>query len=178
MRQKWFYMIPVALFIAATPFLMRGLQLNPTHIESPLVGKQASPFVLPNLQNPTATVSLQDMAGEYALLNVWATWCVGCRQEHDFLLQLARSGMPIYGLNWDDNRADALHWLETLGDPYVATAEDQVGNVAIDYGVFAAPETFLLAPDLTILVKWFGPLNTRIWEEEFLPAIEEHRNRG
>jgi cytochrome c biogenesis protein CcmG/thiol:disulfide interchange protein DsbE len=172
------YVVPVLLFVIVGVFLAVGLRLNPGYIESPLLGKTAPGFSLPALENPRVMVGTGDMAGQYALLNVWATWCVECRHEHEFLLQLADSGMPIYGLNWKDVRGDALEWLDTLGNPYVASAEDANGRVGIDYGVYGAPETFLLAPDLTILHKHLGPLNGRIWEQDFLAAMERHRNGG
>jgi len=172
------FAVPAVLLAIMAGFFIRGFQLNPRYVESPLIGKPAPAFELPDLRNPDTTVSTSDFGGEYALLNVWATWCVECRREHNFLLQLKQSGMPIYGLNWKDDRASALAWLETLGNPYVASAEDQIGRVAIDYGVYGAPETFLLAPDLTILEKYFGPLNEQVWERLFVPAIEEHREQG
>jgi cytochrome c biogenesis protein CcmG/thiol:disulfide interchange protein DsbE len=156
-------------------FFYRGLYLNPGYIESPLIGRQAPEFSLPDLENPVASVGTNDLAGQVSLLNVWATWCIECRHEHDFLLQLARSGMPIYGLNWKDDQAAAIEWLETLGDPYIASATDQIGDVAIDYGVYGAPETFLIGPDLTILQKHLGPLTPAVWEAKFAPVIESIR---
>lgn len=174
----WAYFIPVIALAILAVFFYRGMQLNPTFIESPLIGTKAAEFSLPGLRDPAANVSTADMAGRYALLNVWATWCTGCRQEHAFLVELSRSGMPIYGLNWKDDRMAAIEWLERLGDPYVVSAADVVGDVAIDYGVYAAPETFLLAPDLTILHKHFGPLDGTIWQRDFVPTIEAHQAGG
>jgi cytochrome c biogenesis protein CcmG/thiol:disulfide interchange protein DsbE len=108
-----------------------------------------------------------------ALVNVWATWCGGCRQEHGFLMQLARSGaIPIYGINWRDNRPEALRWLEQLGDPYEFSAFDADGRVGIDWGVYGAPETFLVSPEGIVLHKHLGPLNAAIWQEDFVPLIE------
>src|SRR5690606_9805567 len=144
----WRYAIPLAVFAVLGVFLYRGLWLNPGNIPSPLVGQAAPEFALPELQNPEQQVGSENFAGEVALLNVWATWCIGCRQEHAYLLELARtSGVPIYGLNWKDDRDAALKWLATLGDPYVATAYDPLGDVAIDCGVYGAPETFLIGRD-------------------------------
>lgn len=177
-RKVWVYAIPALVLLVLAAFFYRGLQLNPTYIESPLIGRQAPEFTLPALKNPSEQIGTDDMAGQYALLNVWATWCVGCREEHAFLLQLADAGMPIYGLNWKDERDAALDWLATLGDPYVLSAADTVGDVAIDYGVYGAPETFLLGPDLMILHKHLGPLNAAIWERDFVPAIEADRAGG
>ncbi len=169
------YSVPVLLLLVLGGFFWRGLYLSPTYIESPLIGKPAPEFSLPDLENPAATVSTDHLSGEYVLLNVWATWCIECRHEHDFLVSLAQSGVPIYGLNWKDERDKALEWLTVLGDPYVASAQDEVGDVAIDYGVYGAPETFLLAPDRTILYKHLGPLTAGIWQQRFVPVIEAHR---
>jgi cytochrome c biogenesis protein CcmG/thiol:disulfide interchange protein DsbE len=106
------------------------------------------------------------------LLNVWATWCPGCRQEHDFLLQLAREAvLPIYGLNWRDNRPEATRWLEVLGNPYVASAFDEEGRVGIDWGVYGAPETFLIDANGIVVHKHIAPLTREIWERDFVPLI-------
>ena len=170
----WRYAIPLALFAVLAVFLYRGLWLNPGNIPSPLVGQEAPQFTLPNLENPEQQVGSDDFAGEVALLNVWATWCIGCRQEHAYLLELSRtSGVPIYGLNWKDDRDSALDWLTTLGDPYAATAFDPLGDVAIDWGVYGAPETFLIGRDGTVLHKHIAPLTPEIWRREFLPKIEK-----
>ena len=174
----WRYTIPVVLFGVLAVFFYRGLYLNPGQVDSPLIGKCAPAFSLPDLENPAATVGTADLEGRTTLLNVWATWCVECRHEHQFLLDLAASGVPIYGLNWKDERDAALRWLETLGDPYVASAEDPIGDVAIDYGVYGAPETFLIGPDLTVLQKHLGPMTPAIWESKFEPFLESGRGDG
>lgn len=171
----WRYAVPVVILAVLAGFFYRGLQLNPSVIESPLIGKTAPEFTLPDLENPAATVGTSDLRGKTTLLNVWATWCVECRHEHAFLLDLAESGVPIYGFNWKDDRPEALRWLNTLGDPYVASAEDSLGDVALDYGVYGAPETFLIGPDLTILQKHLGPLTPEIWRRKFQPLIATER---
>lgn len=168
----WRYLIPLTLFAVLAAFFFRGLGLEPGYVPSPLLGKPAPEFELPRLKDPAATLGSLDMEGQVALLNVWATWCVGCRQEHGFLVDLAESGaVPIYGLNWKDDRRDALDWLTDLGDPYVASAFDRSGEVAIDWGVYGAPETFLLDRDGTVLYKHIAPLNGDVWAREFLPRI-------
>lgn len=172
----WRYFVPIMVLAVLGGFFLVGLNLNPGYIESPLIGRTAPEFDLPSLENPAATVGTKDLSGQFTLLNVWATWCVECRHEHDFLLSLAQSGMPIYGLNWKDEREAALEWLTVLGDPYVASATDEIGDVAIDYGVYGAPETFLIGPDLTVLHKHLGPLTASIWERQFVPVIESHRS--
>jgi cytochrome c biogenesis protein CcmG/thiol:disulfide interchange protein DsbE len=114
--------------------------------------------------------------GKLALVNVWATWCVGCRQEHPFLVELSKSaGIPIYGLNWKDDRGQAMSWLSQLGDPYEASGFDESGDAAIDWGVYGAPETFLLAPDGTVLYKHLSPLTAEVWSTEFMPRIAAAR---
>jgi cytochrome c biogenesis protein CcmG, thiol:disulfide interchange protein DsbE len=169
----WRYLVPLGLLAVLIGFFARGLHLNPGYVPSPLIGKPAPEFILPRLKDADATVGTADMYGQVALFNVWATWCVGCRQEHGFLVEVAEtSGVPVYGLNWKDDRAEALRWLATLGDPYVASGFDEIGQVAIDWGVYGAPETFLLAADGTVLYKHIAPLTREIWNREFVPRIE------
>ncbi len=168
----WRYVIPVLLFIGIAVLSLRGLDLTPGYVPSPLIGKPAPTFVLPTLKDPAQTISSEALAGKTALFNVWGTWCVGCRQEHSFLNEVSKtSGVPIYGLNWKDNRANALNWLSTLGDPYTASAFDEIGEVAIDWGVYGAPETFLIGRDGTVLYKHIAPLTPEIWQSEFIPRI-------
>jgi cytochrome c biogenesis protein CcmG/thiol:disulfide interchange protein DsbE len=170
----WRYAIPVAILAVLAVFFARGLNLNPGYIPSPFIGKPAPEFSLPSLKDPAATVSSDVLQGEISLFNVWATWCVGCRQEHAFLNEIAQtSGVPIYGLNWKDDRGAALRWLDTLGDPYVVSAFDSEGNVAIDWGVYGAPETFLVDRDGTVLHKHIAPLTADVWRTQFLPIIQE-----
>jgi cytochrome c biogenesis protein CcmG/thiol:disulfide interchange protein DsbE len=168
----WRYLLPIAIFSVLGMFLVRGLSLNPGFVPSPLIGKPAPQYELPRLMDMSSTVGSADYSGEVAVVNVWATWCVGCRQEHPYLVELSEnSGVPIYGLNWKDDRNKARAWLDTLGDPYVATAVDATGEVAIDWGVYAAPETFLIGRDGTVLYKHIAPLTPAVWEKEFLPRI-------
>jgi len=173
------YIVPIVLFLALIAFFVKGLdpERDVNELPSPFIGKPAPQFELPTLKNPSKTISSATYAGKTALINVWATWCGGCRQEHGFLLALSESGtIPIYGINWRDNRSDALNWLAQLGDPYVASADDRDGRVGIDWGVYGAPETFLLAADGTVLHKHLGPLNRPIWERDFVPLIEQQGN--
>lgn len=166
------YLTPLIVVGLLIPIFVIGLGRNPNELPSPFIGKPAPEFELPTLKNPSQNVGSADFAGEAVLVNVWATWCVGCRQEHEFLLQLAQSGaIPIYGINWRDTRNDALRWLEQLGDPYVASADDRDGRVGIDWGVYGAPETFLIGPDGTVLHKHLGPLNWPIWQQDFVPLL-------
>jgi cytochrome c biogenesis protein CcmG/thiol:disulfide interchange protein DsbE len=174
----WRYAIPAVLFVVLAVFFARGLNLNPGYVPSPLTGKPMPTFELPELTNPEMTLGSADLAGQIALLNVWATWCTGCRAEHPFLVSLAAQGeIPIYGLNWKDDRDAALAWLSRLGDPYVASAFDRDGKVAIDWGVYGAPETFLVGMDGRVLYKHIAPLTADVWEREFVPRIAAERER-
>jgi cytochrome c biogenesis protein CcmG/thiol:disulfide interchange protein DsbE len=119
-------------------------------------------------------VASKDLAGRVWLLNVWGTWCGGCREEHPVLLAIARQNVaPMIGLDWKDDSAAALQWLKELGNPYSAVASDQEGRVAIDWGVYGAPETFLIGPDGKVLYKHIAPMTMDVWNKEFLPRIAE-----
>lgn len=166
------FVAPIAIFAALVPLLIFGLNRDPSVVPSPFIGKPAPEFELQGLTDASRTVSSADYAGEFALVNVWATWCVGCRHEHAFLLTLAaRNEIPIYGLNWRDRREEAVQWLAELGNPYVATGYDADGSVGIDWGVYGAPETFLIGPDGTVLHKHMSPLTEEIWQRDFVPMI-------
>lgn len=166
------FVLPILALVVLVGFLVAGLNRDPSYVPSPLVGKPAPEFSLPRLDDPATTVSRSDLLGDVSLVNVWATWCVACRQEHPYLLALARSGgVRIFGLNWKDDPLLARQWLQQLGDPYTATAVDQDGRVAIDWGVYGAPETFLVDTSGMILYKHIAPLTPEVWESEFLPRI-------
>ena len=166
------YLAPLVVFAIMIPVFMVGLKRDPTMLPSPFLDKPAPQFELPKLKDLSQTVGSKDYAGQIALVNVWATWCVGCRQEHDFLVRLSQENpLPIYGLNWRDRRIDGLAWLEKLGDPYVASGYDADGRAGIDWGVYGAPETFLIGQNGLVLYKHLGPLDRVIWEREFLPRI-------
>ncbi len=167
------YVLPLFAVIALIAFLVVGLTRgDPRALPSPFIGKPAPQFELPTLEDPQKTVGTKDFAGQFALVNVWATWCVGCRQEHPFLLELEKTdAIPIYGINWRDTRPEALRWIQQLGDPYVASGFDGSGRVGIDWGVYGAPETFLVGADGVVLHKHLGPLDRAAWERDFLPLI-------
>lgn len=167
------YVLPLVAVITLIGFLVIGLTRgDPRALPSPFIGKPAPQFELPKLRDPSVTVGSEDLAGQVALVNVWATWCVQCRAEHGFLLDLAASGsIPIYGINWRDTRPEALRWLEQLGDPYIASGFDVDGVVGINWGVYGAPESFLVSADGVVLYKQLGPLNRQIWERDFVPLI-------
>jgi len=166
------YIAPVVVAVIMVGMFTVALNNDPTILPSPYIDKQAPAFDLPQLEDQKLRISNADLEGKAVLVNVWATWCVGCRQEHAFLLQLARDKVvPIYGLNWRDRRDDALQWLAQLGDPYVASGYDGDGKAGIDWGVYGAPETFLVASDGTVLYKHLGPLGPEAWEREFEPRL-------
>jgi cytochrome c biogenesis protein CcmG, thiol:disulfide interchange protein DsbE len=168
------YLGPLAIFALLAAFLYRGLSLDPKLVPSPLVGKPVPAFSLTRLDDPAATISDADFKGKVSLLNVWATWCVSCRQEPEVLVQLARTGqVDIYGLNYKDNREDAKRWLVRLGNPYVANAFDSDGRVGIDWGVYGAPETFIIDREGIIRHKHIGPLTNEILQEEILPLVAQ-----
>jgi cytochrome c biogenesis protein CcmG, thiol:disulfide interchange protein DsbE len=168
------YLAPLAIFALLVAFLYRGLSLDPKLVPSPLVGKPIPTFTLTRLDNPAATISDADFKGKVTLLNVWATWCVSCRREHETLVQLAKTGqVEIYGLNYKDNREDANQWLNRLGNPYVANAFDSDGRVGIDWGVYGAPETFIIDREGIIRHKHIGPLTIEIINDEILPLVDK-----
>lgn len=164
------FVIPLVLFVVLVVFLAVGLRHDPHEVPSPLINKPAPSFQLAQLKDPTQRFSAADMRGKVWILNVWASWCITCRDEHPLLLEYARSrAIPIYGLNYKDNREDALSWLAELGDPYVLSVSDLDGRVGIDYGVYGAPETYLIDRDGVIRFKQIGPVTPDVWTGTILP---------
>ena len=166
------YLALIAAFVGLLVVFSIGLTRDPSKLPSPYIDKAAPAFDLPGLKRPDERVSNGTIAGRKSLVNVWATWCVGCREEHGFLMDLAASGsVPIYGINWRDDRDDALRWLEQFGDPYVASGFDADGRAGIDWGVYGAPETFLVDEQGIVLHKHLGPLTDAIWQRDFVPLL-------
>jgi cytochrome c biogenesis protein CcmG/thiol:disulfide interchange protein DsbE len=179
MRRNLKYLAAPLVFAVLVGFFVVGLRQNPGEIPSPLVGKSAPAFSLESLGDPTWKVGSGDYAGRPWVLNVWATWCVGCRDEHETLLAIARDNrVPIVGLNWRDDRALALRWLQQLGNPYVSVAYDPDGRTAIDWGVYGAPETFLIGADGRVVRKHIGPMTAEIWQRDFLPLLATREGEG
>ena len=139
---------------------------------SALLNKSVPKFSLPRLENPQETRSETIMHGKVSLLNVWATWCVTCRQEHAFLNQLKNQGMHIVGLDYKDNSADAQRWIAELGNPYDEILVDEDGKVGVDLGVFGAPETYVVDKQGVIRYKYIGDLNQKVWDETIQPIIK------
>lgn len=168
------YLAPLGIFIVLVIFLARGLMLNPHEVPSPLIGKPAPEFLLPQVQDANQQFGRKDLLGKVTLLNVWASWCVACRQEHPLLVQLARSGqVEIYGLNYKDTREEALRWLNQLGNPYKVSAFDQEGRVGIDYGVYGVPETYVIDKQGIIRYKLIGPVTPEKLNKDILPLVKE-----
>ncbi|UCH52447.1 MAG: DsbE family thiol:disulfide interchange protein [Pseudomonadota bacterium] len=166
------FLIPVVAFAVLGALLYAGLSLDPRKIPSPLVGKPLPAFELPTVADPAKRVSHVDLRGRVYVLNVWASWCAACRDEHPLLNQIARSKtVPIIGFNYKDKREDAIGWLKALGDPYELSLSDLDGRVGIELGVYGVPETFLIDKDGTIRYKHIGPINPKIWEEKLLPVL-------
>jgi cytochrome c biogenesis protein CcmG/thiol:disulfide interchange protein DsbE len=168
------YLIPLGLFVVLVVFLAIGLTRNPQELPSALINKPAPEFRLPQLKDPSQTFSAADMRGKVWMLNVWASWCIACRDEHPYLFEYAKSGAaPIVGLNYKDRREDALGWLGELGDPYLLSAVDLEGRVGMDYGVYGAPESYIIDKSGTIRHKHVGPVTPDVWSKKFLPLIQE-----
>ena len=167
------YLVPLIIFIVMAAFLYRGLSLNPREVPSPFINKPAPDFSLQKLDNMSEQFSNKDMLGKVWLLNVWASWCVACRQEHPLLVQMARRGdVPIYGLNYKDTPTQARQWLQQHGNPYVLSAVDYQGNVGIDYGVYGVPETFVIDKRGIIRHKIIGPISNGILGECVMPLVK------
>jgi cytochrome c biogenesis protein CcmG, thiol:disulfide interchange protein DsbE len=168
------FLLPLALFIALVLFLGIGLRLNPREIPSPFIGKAAPAFKLAQLHEPGKTISPQDMVGQVWLLNVWASWCVACRQEHPVLMEFAKQGVvPLLGLNYKDGTENGAGWLRQFGNPYSISGVDADGRVGIDYGVYGVPETFVIDKHGVIRMKHIGPVTPEVITEKLLPLIKE-----
>ncbi len=175
----WRFLIPAAVFAVLIGFFVVGLSRDPSMVPSPLIGKPAPAYTLTKVEDPAGTISNTDMLGKKHLVNIWATWCVGCRQEHEFLLQISRQNLlPIIGIDWKDELPLAQKWLAQLGNPYIATGFDQSGRVAIDFGVYGAPETFLIDERGIVIYKHIGVLTEEIWQTKLLPLIQQPVGAG
>lgn len=169
------FTLPLIAFIALVALLAVGLNLNPREVPSPLIGKPTPDFKVPQLQNPEAIFSPKEMQGKVWLLNVWASWCVSCREEHPVIVEYAKKGLlpPVVGLNYKDKRDDGLRWLARFGDPYLLSAFDADGRVGIDYGVYGVPESYLIDKAGVIRFKQIGPITPAVMENKILPLVKE-----
>jgi cytochrome c biogenesis protein CcmG/thiol:disulfide interchange protein DsbE len=168
------FAIPLAVFVVILAFLFVGLGLNPREVPSPLIGKPAPAFQLAQLHAPDRQFTQQDMLGQVWLLNVWASWCISCRDEHPLLVQLAKAKtVPLVGLNYKDKPDEAKAWLKQFGDPYQLSITDRNGRVGIDYGVYGVPETFLIDKAGVIRYKHIGPITPDALQTKILPLVKE-----
>lgn len=165
---------PFVVFVVLAGFLYVGLNLDPREVPSPLIGKPAPAFTLPQLHEPGKQFSPAEMKGKVWLLNVWASWCVSCKEEHPILVELSRQHIvPIYGLDYKDKRADAEMTLSSGGDPYTLVVSDTDGRIGIDYGVYGVPETYVIDKQGVIQYKQIGPITHRSLREKILPLVAE-----
>lgn len=173
MKRIGLKVIPITLFLLLCIFLWRGLSLNPHDLPSVQLGKPLPEFSLPQLQEPNAIFSSNQLRNQVVLLNVWASWCAACIDEQVFMLQLAREGIPIYGLNYKDTRDNAIRWLEQWGNPYQLIFQDTNGAAAIDLGVYGAPETFVIDKKGIIRYRHAGIMTPEVWLTEISPLIKK-----
>jgi len=168
------FLVPLLLFFALVGFLAVGLKLDPHEVPSPLINKPSPAFKVPQLAQPEAMFSPEDVKGKVWILNVWASWCVACREEHPVLVELGRSQVaPLIGLDYKDKRQDALGLLKRQGDPYVLSAVDEDGRVGIDYGVYGVPETYVIDKQGIIRYKQIGPITRETLEKTIYPLVEK-----
>ncbi|WP_347252146.1 DsbE family thiol:disulfide interchange protein [Legionella sp.] len=172
MKTLHWRLIPLTIFALLIVFFWRGLSLEPRKLPSVQLGKSLPAFQLPALEEGKLFTP-DVMKGRVVLLNVWASWCEACVEEQVFLMRLARQSVPIYGLNYKDNTQNAQRWLNEWGNPYQAVGEDKEGRVAIDLGVYGAPETFLIDKKGVIRYRHIGILNEEAWKSDFLPRIKQ-----
>jgi len=165
------FLLPLGAFIVLVALLAVGLNLNPREVPSPLVGKPAPAFTVPQLHEAEKSFSPKEMLGKVWLLNVWASWCVSCREEHPLLVEFSKSGIaPVVGLDYKDKREDGQRWLARFGNPYLVSAFDADGRVGIDYGVYGVPETYLIDKAGVIRFKQIGPITPEVLQKKIRPA--------
>jgi cytochrome c biogenesis protein CcmG/thiol:disulfide interchange protein DsbE len=165
---------PLGIFLVLALFLARGLMLDPREVPSPLIGKSVPAFSAPTLAAPERVLRKEDLLGKVWMLNVFASWCVACREEHPVLMAYARTGgVPVYGLNYKDKREDALRWLGQLGNPYTDILVDPKGQIGIDFGVYGVPETFIIDRAGVIRYKQIGPITPEVLREKIEPLLKE-----
>ena len=168
------FLLPLGLFLVLAFFLALGLKLDPREVPSPLVGKPAPGFQAQALGRPEITIKRDDLLGKVWLLNVWASWCGACRDEHPVLVEFARRKLvPIYGLNYKDKREDGLGWLTQFGNPYTESVFDPEGRIGIDYGVYGVPETFVIDRAGVIRYKHIGPVTPEVLRDKLEPLLRK-----
>jgi len=169
-----YLLIPLVLFIGLVAFLLIGLHRDPHEIPSPLINKSAPDFQLQQLSEPAKIISAKEMRGKVWLLNFWGTWCVACREEHPVLVKYSKTNaVPIYGVDYKDDRAAAIQLLAEEGNPYTMTLSDPEGRTSIDYGVYGAPESYLIDKNGVIRFKQIGPITDEVWNNKILPLAKQ-----
>lgn len=170
--------IPFIILFALLTLLFRQLfYTQQTELTSTLIGESVPTFQLPELFQPQKVFTEKDLMGKVALLNIWATWCYACRVEHPILMEISQTyNIPIYGINYKDDAGDAKNWLQQFGNPYTLVGEDFTGDVAIDFGIYGTPETFVISKEGVILYRHVGAVNERVWNDVLLPLIREYSN--
>jgi cytochrome c biogenesis protein CcmG/thiol:disulfide interchange protein DsbE len=169
------FLLPLIAVVGLFVLLGVGLGLNPREVPSPLIGKAAPAFSLSKLRSPDQVITESSLSEGVTLFNVWATWCLACRQEHDLLVGLKKAGVKIVGLNYKDERGPAIQWLDQRGDPYVSTVFDPDGKAGIEWGVYGVPETFVIDDQGIVRFKHIGPLTVQSIQEELVPLLKELR---
>ena len=178
-RRYFLFLMPLVGFTALAAAFALRLGTDPSLLPSPLIGKPVPAFSLPPVKGRQLGLASADLKGEVSLVNVFASWCVACRQEHPVLMQLNRAGtVPVHGLNYKDRPDDAARWLDTMGDPYTRTGADLDGRVGIDWGVYGVPETFVVDAEGRIAFKQIGPVTSEILDETILPLVRKLRQKG
>lgn len=168
------FLLPLAIFLALVGFLAAGLKLDPKEVPSPLIGKPAPDFALTRLDQPMLTIRREDLLGKVWMLNVWASWCTACREEQPVLLDFAKRRLvPIYGLDYKDQRGAGLRWLANFGDPFEASLFDPDGRVGIDWGVYGVPETFVIDREGVVRYKHIGPLTPEVLRDTIEPLLRQ-----
>jgi cytochrome c biogenesis protein CcmG, thiol:disulfide interchange protein DsbE len=179
MKLAWKFIVPLALFGGLLTLFYVSLSRDKQTLPSPFINKPAPQFSLPSMSDPSVKVTNGDFVGKPYVVNVWGTWCPGCLQEHPVLLQIAERGeVPMIGINWNDDPTRAAFYLKKKGDPYAFSGVDPDGRIAIDWGVYGAPETFLVGADGKVLYKHISPMTMQIWEQEFLPRLGAIKRTG
>ena len=174
MKKRLF--LPLGFFVLLAAVLGVGLSLNPRQVPSPFIGRPAPAFSLPQLQDPALKLGAGELKGQVWMLNVWASWCAPCREEHPLLVNLAREqAVPIIGLNYKDDPRNAQEWLLRLGNPYKVSVIDRDGRAGIDYGVYGVPETFVIDRAGIVRFKHVGPLTHEVWTRTVKPLLQQLR---
>lgn len=174
MMRRLLIFIPLIVFIGLAWLLWRGLGTDPSKLPSALVGKAFPAFQLPSLLEPSKTLTVEQLKGKPVLVNVFASWCPTCFAEHPYLIELAqKQNVIIYGINYKDDREDALRYLQRLGNPYREIIYDQDGHLGVDLGVYGTPETFVIDATGKILYRHVGEINEQVWREILQPKLAD-----